>query len=141
METTKKVTKVRENIKNYQGKNGPVYVHGITLEGDPQEWEYHSLTDKCTKFVPTQEATFTTDVKQNGNYTNYKISPVQAAKPAFNKGSGFKQEPKDQGLISWLSCFSSVCNLYAQSSEINNFQSLLNKANQAFEEALKHSSK
>lgn len=140
METTKKVTKVRECIKQYTGRDSqPVYVHGITLDGDPQEWEYHSKTNTCVKFKPQEEATFVTEVKQNGNYTNYKISPVQAAKPSFNKG--FKKDDRDQGAITWLSCFSSVCTLYAQSSEINNFQSLLNKANQAFEEALKHSSK
>lgn len=149
METTKKIERVRENIKNYVGKNGQIYVHGVTVEGDPQEWEYDSQQDKCTKFTPGIEATFTTEVKVNGNYTNYKIKPVFTNKPAFGgavggggfKGGGFKAEPKDQKQITWLSCFSSVCNLYTGSSLITNFDEILAKANKAYEEALSHTSK
>ena len=110
------VKQVRENAKkSYVGRNGNVFVHGITIEGDPQEYEYHSLQETCTKFVPTQEATFTTEVKVNGAYTNYKISPVAPLKPA---GGGFsggakKDYGKDQEVISALSSVSTAANFYS----------------------------
>lgn len=135
---TKIVDKVRENIKSYNGKNGTTYVHGITLVGDPQEWDYNSLSPQCTKFVPKEEATFTTEVRQNGQYTNHIIKPIQPQKPVTSFGPR-KQEQKDQGTISWLSCFSSVCNRYTGTNET--FPNLLNYANLAFDEAVKHSDK
>jgi len=122
-EQTAKVVKVRENIKSYPnkmdktGKNPNVYVHGITLENDPQEWEYHSVAPTCIKFQPQQEATFTTEVKQNGSFTNHKISPAASEKPAFVKSfnaGGAKYEPKNQEVITGLSCASTAANFYQQ---------------------------
>lgn len=116
MQQTKLVTKVRESVKNYPnkkdttGKNPTVYVHMISVEGDPQEWEYHSHNPVCTNFVPQQEATFTTEVKVNGAYTNYRIAPFTL----LNKPSFKKFEQKDQGAITALSCLSSACNYYQQ---------------------------
>jgi len=122
-EQTAKIAKVRENIKSYAnkrsvgGKDPMVFVHGITLENDPQEWEYHSFKQTCEVFVPTQEATFTTEVKVNGNFTNYKISPVRVEKKAFGggfSGGGAKYEPKQQEIITALSCASTAANFYQQ---------------------------
>lgn len=116
---TKRVVKVREAIKTYSGKNGQITVHGITVEDDPQEWEYHSLQPTCSKFKPNEEVTFTTEVKQNNNYTNYKISPINTTGP-FVKGAPFKQESKDQGLITALSSVSTAVNFYQhQSPRVN----------------------
>jgi len=121
---TGKVKQVRENIKSYPnkrdttGKNPMVYVHGITIEGDPIEWEYHSLAQTCTKFVPTQEATFITETKQNGNFTNHKISPVEA-KPVTGFGGGFKKPTgsySDQGRIAAMSVMSTAVDFYRERS-------------------------
>ena len=128
-EQTAKIAKVRENIKSYAnkrsvgGKDPMVFVHGVTLEGDPQEWEYHSLKQTCEVFVPTQEATFTTEVKVNGNFTNYKISPVRVEKKAFGGGGfsgGFKSNPeadeRRQKMIIAQSSLSSAVAFYGETT-------------------------
>lgn len=115
---TAKVVRVRENSKKgYLGKNGQIFIHLITVENSDIEWEYHSQKDTCTKFVAGQEATFTTEVKTNGNFVNNKISPVTV--PTGNPNAGgygakptYKAEPKDQGAIQAMSCVSSAVNHY-----------------------------
>jgi len=119
------VKSIRENTRNYAGKNGTLYIHMITLaepvnvEGDDVlEFEYHSQTTKCEKFVAGQAAEFETEKRTNGQFTNYKIKPVQL-KPAF-AGAGFvprpagKFEPKNQEVITALSCASTAANFYQQ---------------------------
>jgi hypothetical protein len=140
---TKKVSKIRENVRQFQAQGKQFHVHHINMEGDPIDYHYNSATPTCIKFVVGQEATYTVS---DDNFGNKKISPVQpqgnpafGGKPAFG-GGGFKKETKDGGLISWLSCFSSVCNLYAGSPTANNFDQLLTLANKAFDEANRHSS-
>jgi len=47
-----KIVKVRENIKaSYTSKYGTLFVHGITLEINPTEYEYHSKENSCKKKV------------------------------------------------------------------------------------------
>lgn len=130
-EQTAKIAKVRENINSYPnkmdktGKNPTVYVHGITVEGDAIEWQYHSISQSCTAFVPGQEATFTTEVKVNGNYTNHKIVPVKAEKKSFGGGfGGSKFEPRNQEVISGLSAVSTATNFYAQRGQATEEQVL-----------------
>lgn len=131
---TKKVKQVRENIKNYPTKLGATnFVHGITLEGDAQEWEYHSVSDKCVKFIPGVEATFTTEVKQNGSYTNYKISPINPdGAKKFVGGGGFKQEPKDQGAITALSIYSSTMVGFQGSVDVKDWSKVLERCELAW---------
>jgi hypothetical protein len=119
-EQTKKVVKVRENIRSYpnkqpasSAKNPTVFIHGITLEGDPQEFEYHSFSQECKNFVAGQDATFTTEVKENGKFTNYKISPVREQKP-FGAKAFTKNGDKPQEVITALSCASTAANFYQQ---------------------------
>lgn len=122
---TKTVKSVRENVRNFTGKNGTTYIHMITLdtpttiEGvEVLEGEYHSLKPTCESFTAGKEAQFETEkrVSPDGKYTNYKFKPVKA-NPAFggNAGGGFKKaDPKDQGTITALSCASTAANFYQQ---------------------------
>lgn len=120
--TTKTVKSVRENVRNFAGKNGTTYIHMITLDSpvaiegtDVLEGEYHSLKQTCESFTAGKEATFETEkrVSPDGKYVNYKFKPVKQA-PVFT-GNGFKKsEPKDQGTITALSCASTAANFYQQ---------------------------
>lgn len=122
---TKKVKQIRENSKSYQGKNGLTYVHIITLEeavdveGTPVlEFEYNSLSEKCEKFTAGQEATFEVGKRVNNQYIHYTIKPVQAPPQARGSSAGgFKKDtPKQQEVITYLSCASTAANFYSQSS-------------------------
>lgn len=118
--TTKTVKSVRENARpSYTGKNGETFIHEISF-AEPIDvggtgvlaFEYHSLDQKCSKFVPGQEATFEVGMRENKGYKNYFIKPVEAKKPF---APGFKKaEPKDQGTITALSCASTAANFYQQ---------------------------
>jgi hypothetical protein len=113
---TGKVKQVREQgRKGYTGKNGEMFVHMVTLE-EPidgiSEFEYHSKSPTCSKFVAGEVATFTTEKRTNGQYTNYKIMPAVAS--PFVSGGGAKGvSPKDEGRISALSAASSAATFYS----------------------------
>lgn len=117
---TGKIQSVRESARTYTGRNGELYVHMITLAEPVEgvtEWEYHSKSPQCTKFTPGAETTFSTEVRQNGKYTDYKITPVMpppgptgGGAPRFGGGG---RETKDEGKITALSAASSACNFYA----------------------------
>jgi hypothetical protein len=120
---TKLINKIAENVRNYQGKNGTTYIHTVSLK-DPidvegasvVDFEYHALTATCEKFVAGQEATFDVEKRVNGQYTNYKIKPIQVQKPAFAGAAPFakKYESKNQEVITALSCASTSANFYQQ---------------------------
>lgn len=61
------------------------------------------------KWVVGKEVTYTSETK--GNFTNFKLVED---KPAF--GGVAKVDPKQQGVITFLSCASTACNFYAQRS-------------------------
>lgn len=66
------------------GKYGHYYIHGITFEnGDAGDYMAKSNPQKY--FIVGQEADYTKETTQNGNYTNVVIKPVQAAQG----GKGF----------------------------------------------------
>lgn len=134
---TKIVDKVRENIKSYNGKKGQIYVHGITLSGDPQEWEFHSSSQSCTKFVPKQEATFTTEVRQNGQYTNYVIKPEMQQKPFGGKN----YDSKDNGAITAMSIYSSTMNGLQGSMDVKDWAKVKERCELAWEWIQSKSSK
>jgi hypothetical protein len=60
------------------------------------------------KWVIGKEVSYTMEVK--GNFTNLKLVEE---KPAFN---GAKAAPKEQGVITFLSCASTAANFYSQRS-------------------------
>ena len=120
-EVTAKITNVLENQSSFPAKDGSGnwYKHGIIYEGSSQMWELLNRTPTCTEFKEGEEATFTTETKVNGNYTNYKIRPKSAApsggfKPGFKPsggGGGFKpKDPKTERLIVIQSVFAALCN-------------------------------
>ncbi len=81
----KRVKEVFQNAKNFSGQKGTIYIHKITFE-DGSSGEYHSQKDTCTKFTAGNEAEFECEVKVNGQYTNYKIKPVDANGGNFRGG-------------------------------------------------------
>lgn len=63
--------------KSGQGKNGIWYSFTIGFEnGD--SGKYFANSNPQTYFTLNQEAEYTKEVTQNGNYTNTKISPIRA---------------------------------------------------------------
>lgn len=137
METkTAKITSVQENQGNWNYQGTTYYKHLINFEGSDHVWTYDSKSDKCEKFKVGQVQTFDTDIKQNGQYTNYKIKPAKE-----QNGQYTKKETKDQGIITWLSCFSSVCHLFAEKQGSNSvrFEDALSATDKAFERAMSKS--
>lgn len=123
MEITSKVTQVVGNgtWKNQEGKTF-------------YKWEVHmengdiggamTAAQQQDKWVVGKETTYTKIV--NGQYTNFKLVEK-------------KPEPKDQGVITMLSCISSACNAVAQSSNHNNTAIILDMANKFYEAAMSKS--
>lgn len=111
METKKSVvTAIAENVKQWAGQNGTVYYHTITFaNGD--SGQYGAKSPQCEKFKVGQEYEYQYEVKQNGQYTNVTIKPVQSQQ------GGFKGQPKDESLIAAQSSLASTCNLLQQSSK------------------------
>jgi hypothetical protein len=111
---TAKILMVKENTRTF-GKDKTFYVHEILFDGSSETWSFNSLNPKCTEFEAGKEATFTIEIKENGQYKNYIIRPVASAGSggggAFNKGGkgGFAKSPEQNRLISIQSIFASVC--------------------------------
>lgn len=112
METkTAKITSVQENQRQFEYQGTKHYEHWVKYEGSEIVHTYASKSEKCEKFKVGETATFDIDIKQNGSHTNYKIKPKS---DGFGGGGGKKFEPKDSGIITYLSVFSSACNYHAQ---------------------------
>ena len=85
-----KVTKVMHNVRSYQTQNGTFYNHEITFDNGDRGM-YSSKSDICQKFHEGQEASYTIETKQNGQYTNVIIKPSTEFVPGntfAKKGSG-----------------------------------------------------
>lgn len=106
METKKSVvTAIAENVKQWAGQNGTVYYHTITFaNGD--SGSYGAKSPKCEKFVVGQESEYTIELKQNGNYTNITIKPVQS------QGGFNPKQPKNEKLIVAQSCLNYATQLH-----------------------------
>lgn len=63
--------------KSGEGKFGPYYIFDVKIEGDDKTYQYMSKNNPQNKFVAGQEVEFDVETKQNGQYTNYSIKPVQ----------------------------------------------------------------
>jgi len=128
MPQTKLVKSIRENTRNYAGSKGALYVHMITLaepimvDGESTDaLEYHSQSTTCEKFVAGKEATFETEKKTNGKFTNFKIKPVAQQANTYTGGNASfapksrgNYQAKDSEVISALSCASSAAQFYQQ---------------------------
>jgi hypothetical protein len=120
-EVTAKILTILENQGNFPARDGSgtFHKHGIIYEGSSQVWELLNMSPTCTEFKVGEVATFTTETKQNGQFTNNKIRPVKTApagggfKPGFKPsgGGGFKpKDPKTERLIVIQSVFAALCN-------------------------------
>lgn len=108
METKKSVvTAIAENVKQWAGQNGTVHYHTITFANGDTGW-YGSKSPKCEKFIIGKECDYTKETKVNGQYTNVVIKPLQ------DQNGSRKFEPKDQGVITYLSCASTAAQYYHQ---------------------------
>lgn len=86
--------------KSGQGKNGMWYSFTIGFEnGD--SGKYFASANPQTYFVNGQEAEYTKEVTQNGQYTNTKISPV---KTGGNGKQFFGGSPTAQNKRTALEC-------------------------------------
>lgn len=82
-----RVSRILHNTRSYNTQNGQLYVHEITFEnGD--KGGYSSKSETCTKFTEGQEASYTIETKQNGQYTNVIIKPATEFVP---NTTGFKK--------------------------------------------------
>ena len=137
MEKTAKVKSVNQNARSYESKFGKMFIHEIAFDnGDVGE--YSSKTEQCKAFTVGAEATYT--VEANGTFPD-KIKPVMN-KGNFgggNAGGGNWGGNKDSGVITFLSCYSSTCNLHAYSKDKPTTEELIKQANLAFDAAMKHS--
>ncbi len=136
MEKSSVVKSVNQNVRSYDSKFGKMFVHEIALENKDMG-EYISKSEQCKiKIGETLQYT----IESNGNFPD-KIKPVQA-KGNFgggNGGGGNYGGNKDSGVITFLSCYSSTCNLHAYSKDKPSTEELIKQANLAFDAAMKHS--
>ena len=105
----KKVKSVTQDIRNYSTQYGQMYVHLITFEGENTAYEYNSKSNVCEKFKIGEIVNVEVSQRTaNGIVTNI-VKPIQQnTKPNVSYTS-----QKEQGIITYLSCLSSVTQLYA----------------------------
>lgn len=105
----KKVKSVTQDIRNYSTQYGQMYVHLITFEGENTAYEYNSKSNVCEKFKIGEIVNVEVSQRTaNGIVTN-TVKPIQQdTKPNVSYTS-----QKEQGIITYLSCLSSVTQLYA----------------------------
>jgi len=108
-----KVVSIALITHSYSGKNGPMFIHKIGFEHDPQVWSYHSAKETVQfKEGDVVEGNF--NIEQKGAYTNYNFSPVaDEKKTSTGRGGGGGREV-DEGTIIMQSCIASACNLIAE---------------------------
>lgn len=85
------------------GKFGHYYIHGINFEnGDVGDYMAKSNPQKY--FIVGQEADYTKETTQNGNYTNIVIKPVQTAQGGAGGKGFFGGSPTAQNKRTALEC-------------------------------------
>lgn len=110
-----RISKIRENVKSYNSPKagGNLYVHAVTFEGDPIEYEHHSKTQQ-PKYKPGEELWYevTTD-----NYGNKKIKPGKAPDsqnnlipPSLSPNTVISDVSYNDA---WLRIFQAICSLKA----------------------------
>lgn len=132
METKQvKVLAVQENQRQWEWQGSKFFDHYVTIEGSDNVWTYASKADKCDKFKPGDTIEAQLDIRERNGNKYYNIKPTQS--------NGFvKKDPKDSGIITYLSCFSSACNFYQQRQATT--QEVLQFAEDAYKAAINHSS-
>lgn len=118
---------VKEIIENYRkpytAQGSLNYVHSIEFEnGD--KGDYSSKTEKCLKFTKGQESSYT--IEENGGFAP-KIKPIQDT-PSYSGNNKEKMTPETQAAIRRQCALKCACNLYQQSSNINDTKNILETA-------------
>ena len=112
----KKVKSVTQDIRNYSTQYGQMYVHLITFEGENTAYEYNSKSNVCEKFKIGEIVNVEVSQRTaNGIVTNI-VKPIQQdTKPnvSYTSQNVSYTSQKEQGIITYLSCLSSVTQLYA----------------------------
>lgn len=127
MKTSK--IKTVHSAKEYAGKNGVTIYHNLTMENGDEI----NIGKKKTCVVG-DELTYELTGDDDGQQRFKKAKSVQ---PENNFKAGYKSEPKDQGIITYLSCLSSACVRFQQSTASD--ETILAFALKGFNEAMKHS--
>lgn len=87
METKKSIVRSAIYKKSFDGKFGETHIHEITFDnGD--KGDYLGKKNPQSIFVVGKESEYTIEVKENGNYKNYSIKPVQVNGNGFVPGKG-----------------------------------------------------
>lgn len=133
MKKQSKVKAVNNGFASWQTEDGTtMYPHRYTMEDGTEITANHKTLNP---FNVGDEVEY--EVKSTDKHGNPKGSVSKVQEKSYSGGSKF--ESKDTGVITWLSCYSSTCTLFQQST--TTFETVLNATNVAFEEAMKHSSK
>lgn len=139
-----KTSKIKEVVSAKPHHSGNIY-HNLVMEnGDKINigkrkaqqvgWELtYEITDT------QQEYNKAKSVQPQNDSGTYSGNELKNDPPTNDPKPQSKYEPKDQGIITWLSCFSSVCQNTQQSQMAGNMPTLLKLTNEAFAEAIKHS--
>lgn len=117
-------------IKSFEYNNETYYSHRYTMEDGT---EINANHKKMNPIAVGSEVEY--EVKGNDKFGNPK-GTVKELKQNNFKG-GYKSEPKDQGIITYLSCLSSACVRFQQSTASD--ETILAFALKGFNEAMKHS--
>lgn len=116
-----KITNITNAARQYPYNGATNYVHHIAVEGSNHSWEYHSTKPTVDKFKVGDVVEFEMKIEQRVNndktYTDYKIRAIDDA--AKGKGGGYKSEPKDEGVITMLSCIGHACQLRYNNDTFN----------------------
>lgn len=73
--------------KEGEGKFGKWYLYEVKIEGDDKVYQYMSKSNPQNKFVAGQEIDVEIEKKENGQYTNWSIKPVQQNAGGFGGGN------------------------------------------------------
>jgi hypothetical protein len=137
MEKTAKILSVQENQRQWEWQGTKFFDHYVKIEGSDQVWTYASKSDKSDKIKAGETLEVQMEVQERNGNKYYKIKPSQTNGngAAF---SGKKADPKDQGMITFLSLYSSTCNFYAARGQAT-IDQVLQDTEKAFKAAMNHS--
>lgn len=135
MKKVSKVKTVNSAFNSWEKDGVTYYPHRYNMEDGTEITANHKAMNP---FKPGDEVEY--EIKGNDNQGNPKGSVGKPQTGGNGNSGGYKSDPKDQGVITWLSCFSSVCNNTQQSVMAGEINTLIDMTNKAFDEAKKHSS-
>lgn len=105
MEQKKSVVRTAIYKRSFNSKYGETHIHSITFDnGDTGD--YLSKSKEQQKFITGKEAEYTIEKKENGQYVNYSIKPIE---PAGANGFAMKGNPAIEHKRVSLKCAVDLC--------------------------------